>query len=97
MDMEISGRRTLNKKQMITVLQWLVTIGASYLMLFNRGEIVGDSRSYGLIALFLIAALALYRLPDRLFRHPYFDVIFFVVDTAFISGSTFTVRVPIRG
>jgi len=92
MDWTLSGRGTLNKKQMITILQWLVTIGASYLMLFNQGKIVGDARSFALIALFLIAALALYRLPEALFHHRYFDVIFLVVDTAFISAAIYQNR-----
>jgi signal transduction histidine kinase len=92
MDMPTPGRGTLSKKQMITVLQWLVTIGASYLMLFNKGEVVGDVRSFSLIALFLLAALALYRLPDRLFHHRYFDVVFLVMDTAFISAAIYQNR-----
>jgi len=93
MDMEILRRGTLNKKQMITVLQWLVTIGASYLMIFNKGEVVGgDAWSLGLIALFLIAALVLYRLPEAFFHHRYFDVIFLIVDTAFISAAIYQNR-----
>jgi signal transduction histidine kinase len=92
MNMVFAGRGTLNKKQMITVLQWLVTIGASYLMLFHKGEIVGDATSFGLIVLFLIAALVLYRLPEPLFQHRYFDVILLVVDTAFISAAIYQNR-----
>ncbi|HEY3306179.1 MAG TPA: HAMP domain-containing sensor histidine kinase [Candidatus Binatia bacterium] len=92
MDIATPGRGTLNKKQMITVLQWLVTIGASYLMLFNKGEVVGDTWSFGLIALFLIATLVLYRLPDELFHHRYFDVTFLIVDTAFISAAIYQNR-----
>jgi len=92
MDTGFAGRGTLNKKQMITVLQWLVTIGASYLMLFNKGEVVGDATSFGLIVLFLIAALVLYRLPEPLFQHRYFDVILLVVDTAFISAAIYQNR-----
>jgi len=92
MDTAISGRGTLNKKQMITILQWLVTIGASYLMLFNQGKIVGDAGSFALIVLFLIAALVLYRLPEALFHHRYFDVIFLIVDTAFISAAIYQNR-----
>jgi signal transduction histidine kinase len=92
MNIATPGRGTLNKKQMITVLQWLVTIGASYLMLFNKGQVVGDAGSYGLIALFLIATLVLYRLPDKLFHYRYFDVIFLIVDTAFISAAIYQNR-----
>jgi signal transduction histidine kinase len=92
MDIATPGRGTLNKKQMITVLQWLVTIGASYLMLFNKGDVVGDTWSFGLIALFLIATLVLYRLPDELFHHRYFDVTFLIVDTAFISAAIYQNR-----
>ncbi|MGH7770008.1 MAG: sensor histidine kinase [Candidatus Binatia bacterium] len=92
MDVPSPGRAALNKKQMITVLQWLVTIGASYLMLFNKGVVVGDVRSYSLIALFLIAALVLYRLPETFFHHRYFDVIFLIVDTAFISAAIYQNR-----
>jgi len=92
MDSGIAGRGPLSKKQMIIVLQWLVTIGASYLMLFNKGEIVNDVRSFSLIALFLIAALVLYRLPETVFHHRYFDVTFLVVDTAFISAAIYQNR-----
>ena len=87
MDTGISGRGSLNKKQMVTLLQWLVTIGASYLLLFNKGAVVSDNRSFGLIALFLVCAFVLYRLPDRLFQHRHFDVILLIVDTAFISAA----------
>jgi signal transduction histidine kinase len=85
MDTGFSGRGSLNKKQMITLLQWLVTIGASYLLLFNKGEIVNDARVYGLISLFLLGALVLSRLPDAVFQHRYFDVVLLIADTAFIS------------
>ncbi len=87
MDTGFSGRGSLNKKQTITLLQWLVTIGASYLLLFNKGEVVSDTRSFGLIALFLVGAFVLYRLPDTLFQHRHFDVILLVIDTAFISAA----------
>jgi signal transduction histidine kinase len=87
MDTGLSGRGSLNKKQTVTLLQWLVTIGASYLLLFNKGEILGDTRSYGLVALFLVSAFVLYRLPESFFQHRYFDVILLVIDTAFISAA----------
>jgi len=87
MDMGFSGRGSLSKKQTITLLQWLVTIGASYLLLFNKGEVVSDTRSFGLIALFLVGAFVLYRLPDAFFQHRHFDVILLVIDTAFISAA----------
>jgi signal transduction histidine kinase len=92
MDTGLAGRGTLNKKQMITILQWLVTIGASYLMLFNNGEIVRDATSFGLIVLFLIAGLVLYRLPDSLYQHRYFDATLLIVDTAFISAAIYQNR-----
>lgn len=81
-----------NKRQMVIILQWLVTIVSSYLILFDKEEIVGNPWSYGLIVVFLIGVLVLYRLPEPVFHHRLFDTILLIVDTAFISAAIYQNR-----
>jgi len=78
-----------DKRRTIITLQWLVTIVSSGLMLFSRGVIVEDVRSYGLVVLFLASTLLFYRLPDSVFRHRYFDMTLLVVDTVLISAAIY--------
>lgn len=78
-----------DKRHTVVTLQWLVTIVSSGLMLFSKGLVVEDIRSYGLVALFLASILILYRLPDSVFRHRYFDMILLVADTILISAAIY--------
>jgi signal transduction histidine kinase len=84
-DSAFLGRGGLNKKHTIIILQWLVAIASSYLMLFSRGQLTDDTRSYALVALFLASGVIFYRLPEPVFQHRYFDVLLFGADTVLIS------------
>ncbi|HTM07123.1 MAG TPA: HAMP domain-containing sensor histidine kinase [Verrucomicrobiae bacterium] len=86
------GRGALNKKHTIIILQWLVVIASSYLMLFSKGQLTGDTRSYALVALFLASGLVFYRLPEPVFHHRFFDVVLFGADTVLISAAIYQNR-----
>ena len=90
--LESSAAAPLDKRHTIITLQWLVTIVSSGLMLFSRGVIVEDVRSYALVVLFLASALILYRLPGSVFQHRYFDMTLLALDTVLISVAIYQNR-----
>ena len=87
--LETSAGAPPDKRRTIITLQWLVTIVSSGLMLFSKGVIVEDFRSYGLVVLFLASTLLFYRLPDSVFQHRYFDMTLLVADTVLISAAIY--------
>jgi signal transduction histidine kinase len=86
------GHGILNKKQTIITLQWLVAIVSSYLMLFDKGAIVGDAWSYGLVIVFLTSGLIFYRIPEAVFQDRFFDLMLFGGDTVLISVAIYQNR-----
>src|SRR3989304_7799067 len=91
-DLEKSGGPILDKKQAISILQWLIVIVTSYLLLFSKGAASEDPRVYGLIVVFLASSLVIRRLPEAVFQHRYFDIALLVTDTALISASIYMNR-----
>ena len=91
-DLEKSGGPILDKKQAISILQWLIAIVTSYLLLFSKGAASEDPRVYGLIVVFLASSLVIRRLPEAVFQHRYFDIALLVTDTALISASIYMNR-----
>jgi len=91
-DLEKSGGPILDKKQAISILQWLIAIVTSYLLLFSKGAVSEDPRVYGLIVVFLASSLVIRRLPEAVFQHRYFDIALLVTDTALISASIYMNR-----
>src|SRR3989304_2697840 len=91
-DWEKSGGPILDKKQAISILQWLIVIVTSYLLLFSKGTASEDPRVYGLIIIFLASSLVIRRLPEAVFQHRYFDIALLVTDTALISASIYMNR-----
>ncbi len=91
-DLEKSGGPSLDKKQAISILQWLIAIVTSYLLLFSKGTTSEDPRVYGLIVIFLASSLVIRRLPEAVFQHRYFDIALLVTDTALISASIYMNR-----
>jgi len=91
-DLEKSGGPILDKKQAISILQWLIVIVTSYLLLFSKGTASEDPRVYGLIVVFLASSLVIRRLPEAVFQHRYFDIALLVTDTALISASIYMNR-----
>ncbi|MEK7378320.1 MAG: histidine kinase dimerization/phospho-acceptor domain-containing protein, partial [Candidatus Binatota bacterium] len=91
-DLEKSGGPILDKKQAISILQWLIVIVTSYLLLFSKGAVSEDPRVYGLIVVFLASSLVIRRLPEAVFQHRYFDIALLVTDTALISASIYMNR-----
>ncbi|MEK6561586.1 MAG: hypothetical protein AABZ59_00260, partial [Candidatus Binatota bacterium] len=91
-DLEKSGGPILDKKQAISILQWLIVIVTSYLLLFSKGAASEDPRVYGLIVVFLASPLVIRRLPEAVFQHRYFDIALLVTDTALISASIYMNR-----
>ncbi len=91
-DVTLSQETFLDKKNAITILQWLIAIVTSCLLLFNKGEISEDPRVYSLIVIFLSISLVLQRLPHDFFHHRYFDTTLLLVDTFLISGSIYMNR-----
>ena len=91
-DAESRERLSSDKKSTIIMLQWLVVIAASYLVLFNNGEISQDPRAYGLVILLLTNALLLYRLPGWIFEQRAFDPTLLLTDTLLISAAIYLKR-----
>ena len=91
-DLEKSGGPILDKKQAISILQWLIVIVTSYLLLFSKGAASEDPLVYGLIVVFLASSLVIRRLPEAVFQHRYFDIALLVTDTALISASIYMNR-----
>lgn len=90
--LENLGNSFLDKKKTIIILQWLIVIVSSYLTLFNKGEVTDDPRAHGLVIVFLISALVLYRLPEEIFRHRFFDSALLLFDTLLISAAIYMKR-----
>ncbi len=68
-------------------LQLLIVIMASFLMLFNRGQISQEPIVYGMLAIFFTTAFILYQLPRRIFGHHLFDGVFLILDTLLLCGA----------
>lgn len=85
MEMKDSAGSHSERRKTLTLLQWLVVIGTSYLSLFSKQQIVNDLRVYTLIAGLLISVLVLRFIPDRVFGHRLFPHGLIVIDTIFIS------------
>ncbi|HEY1372541.1 MAG TPA: HAMP domain-containing sensor histidine kinase [Candidatus Binatia bacterium] len=82
----------LTKKHTIVILQWLVAIASSYLILFSKGAVAGDTVSYALVGLLLASGVVFSRLPQRVFHHRYFDLFVFGADTVLISAAIYRNR-----
>ncbi len=91
-DLEKSGGPILDKKQAISILQWLIVIVTSYLLLFSKGTPSEDPVVYGLIIIFLASAVVIRRLPEAVFQHRYFDIVLLITDTVLISVSIYMNR-----
>lgn len=73
------------RKKTLINLQWLVVLATSYLLLFKKGEVVGDPWAYFLVVVLLATALALHRFSSSAFGHRLFASTLVVVDTVLIS------------
>lgn len=82
----------LDKKHTVIIIQWLIVIVTSYLIVFSEGQVSEDPIVYGLVVVLLISALVLYRLPVKLFDHPYFDTALLLADTMLISAAIYMNR-----
>jgi len=81
--------RSLNKRQTVIILQWMVVIVCAYMMLFGSGEIAQDPWIYTSVAVLLTSALSLYWLPEDVFYHSRFDSFWLVLDTVLIAASIY--------
>lgn len=82
----------LDKKHTVIILQWLIVIVTCYLMLFSEGQVSEDPIVYGLVVVLLTSALVLYRLPEEIFDHRYFDTALLLTDTVLISAAIYMNR-----
>ncbi len=73
------------RKNTLVSLQWVLVIVTSYFVLFTKGEVINDPRSYLLIVFGLAFMLVLYRLPVRVYEHKYFAPILVIMDTLFTT------------
>ena len=80
------------KKKTLVTLQWLLALATCYLLLFNKEQLVADPLSLLLIALLLLSALALSRLPEALCVRKSFSFALICVDTILII-----VAITLRG
>lgn len=79
-------RLITDKQYTAIILQWMIAIATSFLILFPKGEEVSeDPWVHGLVVVFLISVLILYRLPEHLFYHSYFDTVLMLCDTLLLS------------
>jgi len=74
-----------DKRRAIISVQWVVVIGTSYLVLFNKGQVVEDSWALFTVLVFLASALVIQKLPQSVFSHKFFPHALVVADTIFIS------------
>jgi len=75
---------THERRRVILLLRWALTISLSYLMLFSAGT---SSVVAALCATVLLASnLVIMRLPERVFHHPAFDPILVLVDMTLTTG-----------
>ena len=81
---------SLNKRQTVIILQWMIVIVCAYMILFGSGEIAQDPRIYASVAVLLTSALSLYWLPEEVFYHSRFDSFWLVLDTVLIAASIYT-------
>lgn len=81
--------RSLNKRQTVIILQWMVAIVCAYMMLFGSGEIAQDPWIYTSVAVLLTSALSLYWLSEDVFYHSRFDSFWLVLDTVLIAASIY--------
>ncbi len=81
-------RLITDKQYTVIILQWMIAIATSFLILFPKGEEVSDDPwVHGLVVLFLISVLVLYRFPEHIFYHRYFDTSLMLCDTLLISAA----------
>lgn len=73
------------RKKTLIHLQWLVVLATSYLVLFKKGEVVGDPWVFFLVLVLLATALALHRFSSSTFDGELFAPTLVVVDTVLIS------------
>jgi len=79
-------RSVADKQYTVIILQWMIAIATSFLILFPKGEEVsGDPWVHGLVVVFLLSVLVLYRLPEHVFYHRYFDIALMLCDTFLLS------------
>jgi signal transduction histidine kinase len=88
-DTDLSKRSVADKKYTIIILQWVIAIATSFLILFQKGEVSKDPVVYGLVAIFLLTSLVLYRLPEGAFYHGFFDVVLLIWDTLLLSTAIY--------
>jgi len=81
-------RLITDKQYTVIILQWMIAIATSFLILFPKGEEVSDDPwVHGLVVLFLISVLVLYRLPEYVFYNHYFDTGLMLCDTLLLSSA----------
>jgi len=88
-DTDLSKGLVADKKYTIIILQWVIAIATSFLILFQKGEVSKDHVVYGLVAIFLFTSLVLYRLPEGVFYHGFFDVVLLIWDTLLLSTAIY--------
>lgn len=91
-ELEKAGSPVLDKKYTIIILQSLIVIATSYLMLFSEGQVSEDPIVYGLAVVLLSSVLVLYRLPEKIFEHRYFDTGLLLTSTILISAAIYMNR-----
>ena len=84
-----------DRKKTLINLQWLIVLATSYLLLFQKGEVVSDPRAFSLILVLLATVPVLYRLPTRHFDHRLFAPTLVILDTLLIcAGITLNRQSP---
>ncbi len=79
------SRFRLSKKQAVILLRWALILATSYLFLFNPGTQTSRDIIALVIAFGLGSNLLLYRLPERWFVRPSFNMALVLFDTIWIS------------
>ncbi len=75
----------LGKKKTVLLLRWLVIIITSFLMLFSRGRVSLLSSQTFIICTLLLSNLVLTYIPEHVFSKKWFDYVFVMMDTVFVS------------
>lgn len=86
MNLKQATRPSHDKRKALIGVQWVVVIGTSYLLLFNKGQVVEDPWALSFVLLLLASIIVLYKLPQIIFNHKLFPHILVVADTIFISS-----------
>jgi len=74
-----------DKKSALLSVQWVVVIGTSYFLLFEKGEVVDDPWAHSVVLLLLASILLFQKLPKAVFDHRLFPHALVGVDTLLIS------------